>query len=359
MNSRSTFRRSRTLAMESLESREVLSAGAEGQYMLELINMARTNPKAAAQWVSSHADSNVQATLDYYGVNLPNEVNAIANATPVPPIGWSDVLAGTATQQSQDQVRMGVQTHAGADGSSLGQRLDRAGYTNRTSDGENAFAYAKSVDNAMEAFLVDWGVADKGHRRNILQPNASPNQYYRELGVGIVASNSGNLGPKVITVDFARQAASKPLLLGVAFNDKHGNNTYDMGEGQGGVEIKATNLATGQVTTTTSADAGGYQMSLDKGTYDVQAKVNGQVVSDDTVAIDDQNVKKDYNLSQLSPIGAQNGNVSVSSASAPITVSLQQTSPKAAVTSTTTTVGSASWGDSRGGWSSWRAGWGS
>ena len=37
MNSRSHSRRTQPLAMEALESREVLSAGAEAQYMLNLI----------------------------------------------------------------------------------------------------------------------------------------------------------------------------------------------------------------------------------------------------------------------------------------------------------------------------------
>ena len=171
---RPAFRRS--FRLESLESREVLSAGgpsAEAQSMLELINLARTNPAEAAERVTSNLDADVQATLSYYGVNLGAEKEAIARAAPRPAVGWSDVLAYTATRQTQDQVDTGVQSHTGADGSSLGQRLDRVGYTGRAADGENAYAYSKSVDHAMEAFLIDWGVDSRGHRNNLLQPNAT------------------------------------------------------------------------------------------------------------------------------------------------------------------------------------------
>src|SRR6185312_6829254 len=107
----------------------------------------------------------------------------------------------------------------------------------RASDGENAYAYAQSVDQAMEAFLIDWGVSDLGHRRNLLQPDATPDQYYGEVGIGIVPTNKPNFGPLVITQDFAHKANSQPEILGVAYNDKNGNGSYDLNEGQGNVEV--------------------------------------------------------------------------------------------------------------------------
>jgi uncharacterized protein YkwD len=378
MSSRFTFRRSRSVRLESLESREVLSAGgptSEAQYMLELINLARTNPPAAAQWIDAHADSDVKGTLAYYGVDLKAAEAQIASAKAVPPVGWSDTLAATAMHQSADQVATGVQSHYGANGSTLGQRLDQAGYTGRASDGENAFAYAKSVDNAMEAFLVDWGVADQGHRRNILQPNATPAQYYREAGIGIDTTNSPNMGPKVITVDFARQANSKPELLGVAYNDLNGNGSYDMGEGQGNVEVDATNLATGQKYSTLTYDNGGaFQLNLDPGQYDVRATLNGRLVRDQTITLYDQNVKVDYNLSlpwqgsAPSQPAAQVSSAPVSAAMmtapaaptppppppppvAPVPQTIATPPPPAPTPGAQASVSSAS-----GGWSAWTAG---
>lgn len=290
----------RTLRLESLESRELLTAGgptAEAQYMLELVNQARTNPAAMADRVTSNLDADELATLNFYHVDLGAEKAAIANSATRPAVGWSDTLAATATGQSQDQANTGVQTHTGADGSSLGQRLDRAGYSNRASDGENAYAYSKSVDHAMDAFLIDWGVSSKGHRNNLLQPTASPDQFYREVGIGIVDTTRANFGPKVITQDFARQAGSKAELLGVVYNDPNHTHTFGLNSGQGNVEIDAQNESTGAVKSTTTWDAGGYQIPLDPGTYKVTAKVNGTVVRTQEVSIGDQNVKVDYDLS--------------------------------------------------------------
>lgn len=334
MSSRSTIRRS--IELEALEAREVLSAGgpsAEAQYMLELINMARTTPTAAAQWVKSHLDADIIATLDYYNVDVTSVASDIAKSQSRPALGWSDTLAGTAAQQSQDQISQDLQTHTGADGSSLGQRLDHASYTNRVVDGENAYAYSRSVDHAMEAFLIDWNVASLGHRKNILQPDATPDQYYREVGIGIASSTRADLGPKVITQDFGRQAGSNAELVGVAFNDQNGNGSYDMGEGQGNVEIDATNLTTGKMVSTQTWDnGGGYQLSLDPGTYKVVAKVGDKTVRTDQISINDQNVKVDYNLSL--PWQAGNGgsqSVSYGSASAaPVSAAQFVTASKAA-----------------------------
>lgn len=295
----------RNLGLESLESREVMSAGgpsAEAQYMLELINQARTTPQAMADRVTSDPSPDVVATARYYGVDLNAVHDQISAATPRPPVAWSDTLASTATNQSLDQVRTGIQTHQGADGSSLSQRLDRAGYTDRVSSAENAYAYSQSVDHAMEAFMIDWGVADQGHRRNILQPDATPDQFYREVGIGIVDSSRSGFGPEVITQDFGTRAGTKPYLLGVAFNDANGNYRYDMNEGQGNVQIDAVNVQTGQTTSASSWDAGGgYQMQLDPGAYNVTARVGNRTVRSDRVYIGDQNVKVDYNLTNPGP----------------------------------------------------------
>ncbi|MFO0910029.1 MAG: secretion protein [Isosphaeraceae bacterium] len=294
----------RSFSLESLESREVLSAGgpsAEAQYMLELINQARTNPQAMADRVTTDLDPDVMATVKYYGTNLNAVHDAINNVPARPPVAWSDQLAAAATGQSLDQNNTGIQTHQGADGSWLGQRLDRIGVSNRVAEGENAYAYSQSVDHAMEAFLIDWGVADAGHRRNILQPDANPDQYYKEVGIGIVDSTRPGFGPKVITQDFATRAGQKAFVVGVTYSDSNGNGRYDMNEGRGDVDVTAVNIGNGQITSVQSWDAGGYQIPLDPGGYDVTARVNGNVVRSDRVWIGNQNVKVDYNLINPGP----------------------------------------------------------
>ncbi len=294
---RTTYRR--TPRLEILEKREVLNGPtADQQYMLALVNLARTNPSEAAERFTSNLDPNVIATLNYYNINPSTVKNIIANMPAKPPLAWNDQLAQAAEGQSQDMANTGVQSHTGSDGSSLGTRLDRVGYTNTTSTTENAYAYATSVDEAMEAFMLDWGVASNGHRDNIMEPDKTPDQALRDVGIGIVASSRPNFGPEVITQDFGAQAGEKPELLGVAFNDRNGDNFYQPGEGQAGVTIVATNESTGQTTSTQTMDAGGYQIPLGAGTYLLKALVGNQVIRSEQVQIGNVNVEKDYNLSQ-------------------------------------------------------------
>ena len=134
---RSTLRR--TPRLERLESRQVLAGGgpsAEAQFMLEMINEARTNPGAAAERATSDLDQDTLATIDHYGESLGEAKQRIAGSPSRPALAWSDKLAESATKQSQDQAKNGFQSHTGSDGSDLNTRLDRVGYSWRTY-GEN------------------------------------------------------------------------------------------------------------------------------------------------------------------------------------------------------------------------------
>jgi uncharacterized protein YkwD len=292
----------RTPRLEGLEQRSLLTAAGgpspDAQYMLELINLSRTNPAAMAQWIGQRADANVQATLKYYNVDLQAVENAIASAPAKPPLAWNAQLTQSATGQSQYQADNGVQTHTGANGSNTQDREEAAGYTNQVSDGENAYAYSTSVDEAMEAFLIDWGVNDNGHRNNIMQSNVPAGQQYHDVGIGIVQTNRANFGPNVITQDFGAQQNEKAQLVGVAFNDPSGTNLYSPGNGRGDVTVQVVNQATGTSQSVQTWASGGYKISLAPGNYTVTALVGNKVVRSQDVAIGTQNVEVDFNLSQ-------------------------------------------------------------
>ena len=237
---RPKFRRS--LRFENLESRELLSGGIaaptdQEQYMLEQLNQARMNPQAAAVRVTSNLTPDIVSTLAYYNVNLNATEQAIASTPAKPPLAWNPDLAAAAQSHSQDMATNQFQSHTGSDGSSPDQRMQQAGYTNASSTGENAFAYADSVDEAMQAFLIDWGVSDQGHRRNILQPNVSSSNAYQSVGIGIVSTTNSKVGPLVITQDFGSQPNQQAQVVGVAYNDNQHTGMYEVGEGQGGVQI--------------------------------------------------------------------------------------------------------------------------
>lgn len=327
--SRPSFRR--TMTLESLERREVLSAAptAAAQQALSLMNLARTNPQAAANWLSSEIanDPNVQATLTYYNVNVQQKLAQLSSAAAQPPLAWSDALGNAAQGHSQDMFNNNFQSHTGSDGSSPGDRISNAGYGAAGSEGEDAFAYASSVKNSIEAFLLDWGVSDDGHFRNIMQPGTAAGDAFSDAGVGIVSSADSAGNPRsVVTVDFAKGQNAQPQLVGVVYGDSNGNGAYDPGEGQGGFVIKATNLANGRVSSTTSAAPGGYQMPLAPGSYDVEAiDSSGRTISSQDVNIGSTNAGADFNL--LSPTSAGNRYT----APAPVVRAAVQVQPSAPV----------------------------
>ena len=334
----------RSLRFENLEDRQMLSSGgpsSQAQYMLQLINMARTNPKAAAQWVADHVTPEVSNTLKHYNVDVNAVEQTIANSKPLPPVAWNSKLAAAAQSHSQDMVANDYQSHTGSDGSSADDRIANAGYDNASSTGENAYAYAGSVDNAMEAFLYDWGVSDAGHRRNLLQPGVSANNSFRDVGIGIVNTGgtltSGKIGPVVVTQDFGAQPNEQAKLVGVAYNDSDSSQFYTPGEGVGNVRIDAVNLSDGSTTSTTTWASGGYELSLAPGQYQITASQNNVVIQDVNVTIGTVNVEQNFVLSNpwngrsLTPSAAP-----AAVASAPV-VNTAVTAPTAAVTAAATT----------------------
>lgn len=282
----------RTLNLESLETRQVLSAvvapTADQQFALELINLVRTNPSAAAAEITSNITPDIQATLNNYGLTVSGLVSKLDSATAQPPLAWNDALASAAQQQSQYEANNGVQTHQGAGEAGVESRINSAGYTNDNSYGENTYAYADSIMEAMQSFLFDWGVSDDGHYTNLM------NGSYKDVGVGLVNSNNG-VGPLVITQDFGSQNNEGPQILGVVYNDPNSTGQFADGSGQGGVTINAVNQATGQDYQTQTWGAGGYQVPVaSNGTYKVTETMNGQVLSSQQVQVGGVNVEVDF-----------------------------------------------------------------
>jgi len=294
----SRFKKMLKPGVDQLERRAVMAAGGpsdQAQYMLELINEARTNPAAAAQRAASQDTTDLTMTMDYYGESISNAVAQVSQTPAKQPLAWNDSLAAAAQMQSQFQADSGQQTHSGPNGMNLDQRMASKGYTGQTNASENAYAYAKSVDNAMQAFLMDWGVADKGHRRNLLQGNVGKDQSFNEVGIGIVATSNKDLGPLVVTQNFARSSARpNPKLVGVIYNDSDRNDFYTPGEGVDQVLIRAQNLDTGEVSTTTNWDSGGFQMDLQPGRYTVSARRGVRSLGVQNVTVGSENVKLDF-----------------------------------------------------------------
>lgn len=287
--------------------------------MLEVLNLARTNPAEGARWVRDHTDATIRANLQFYGVDLDEVSSQIAAAKAQPPLAWDGRLAAAAQQHSEDMAAKGYQSHEQEDEATRtpGKRLDRVGYTDRVSDSENAFAYVRptdlgekldetAVDNAMQAFLIDWGVANQAHRRKILEPEKGSEQASADVGLGFADVTRADLlqrgfGPKVVTQVFARQANSSARIVGVVYEDADKDGRFSLREGRGDVEVSIENLATRQTQSLPTWDTGGYQAEVAPGTYRVSARAGRQSLGSRVVDVGSANIKVDFEVGRAIP----------------------------------------------------------
>jgi hypothetical protein len=124
------------------------------------------------------------------------------------------------------------------------------------------------------------------HRANILDTN------YREIGVGFETGDYGGRDSAFVTQDFGKTDTSA-LLTGVAFDDKDGDRFYDPGEGLGGITVTVTTTDGAVIGSTTTMDAGGYDIPLAAGTYNVTFSGGGVSSIAQQVTIGSSNVKVD------------------------------------------------------------------
>jgi Ca2+-binding RTX toxin-like protein len=265
---------------------------AQDQYMLELLNRARLNPQAEADRL--------------LGGNLNEGLAAGTISTaPKQAVAFNLNLFNAAQGHSQWQLANNTFSHTGANGSSSADRVTASGYTWKTT-GENiawkgttgAVDLTSFVAEQEDGLFVDTGIANRGHRTNMLDPN------YREVGISAVTgkfTSGGTAYDSVMTTqDFGTDSKnSNALLTGVVYTDAVKNDDfYTVGEGLGNITIDA--VGNGQTFTGTSLTAGGYSLSLAPGTYSVSFRgdFNSDGIVDTSAArsvtIGSENVKVDF-----------------------------------------------------------------
>lgn len=245
------------------------------QEMLELVNRARANPAGEFDALIVNAatqtgvTAEITAALRYFNVDLALFKSQIAGLAAVNPLAWNNALGQVARTHSAGMIAADSQTHFLPGEASLATRASLAGYQNMSRYGENIFAYTEDPVQGQAGFFIDWGIgpggmqSPAGHRNNILNAGMT------EVGIGAIADSSSatQVGPWVVTQDFASRTDYAAQLVGVVIDDADADAFYDAGEGQGGITVTAVGTM-GRFTTTTWA-AGGYQMVLAPGSYTV------------------------------------------------------------------------------------------
>ena len=93
----------------------------------------------------------------------------LRGAAPLPPLAHVDALARAARDHVLDLGPRGMIGHGGADGSSFADRVARHARVVGLS-GENIFYGLGDARFIVVQTLIDDGVPDRGHRRNVFEP---------------------------------------------------------------------------------------------------------------------------------------------------------------------------------------------
>jgi Ca2+-binding RTX toxin-like protein len=244
-----------------------MSLSIEEQYLLELINQARLDPLAKA--ASLGIDLNLGLA--------PGTLSGAAKQVLAP----STLLAQAAETHSDWMLATDTFSHAGAGGSSAGDRIAAAGYTfsGAWTWGENLawFGTTGTVDLASAAVTHDEGLfLSAGHRVNLLA------DAYREIGIAQVEgafthTNGITYNASMLTEKFAR-TGTDVFLTGVAYSDTDADGAYSIGEGAAGLSFEVG----GQ--TALSAAAGGYALAF-TASAGTEVRITGQGL-DTSVSVD-------------------------------------------------------------------------
>jgi hypothetical protein len=262
------------------------------QYVLEIINRARSNPFAEG----------TRLGIDITEGLSPTDAALVAVK---PPLAMNASLLASARGHSSDMWTRNYFAHnaPAPSPSTPDQRMTTAGYvfTAPYGWGENIAASSSGTPAQLEDnLMIDGGVAGRGHRKNLLDIYAgSP---FREVGIGYYsgATVQSNALKDLLTQDFARSFGSGPYLVGVVFDDTTGSSTYSTSNGCAGVTISLNPAGAYYAVTAT---AGGYSFPIGtSGTIFVNATggVFGASVITKAVTLTGENVKVDFKKSDLS-----------------------------------------------------------
>ena len=152
----------------------------EKEVVLE-INRFRSNPaKYANNYIAPLAKQYKNKLLNYpgdkttirtrEGVKALHEcVQELQNATPQPVLHPSKILTKSANDLQKHQAKTGKTGHAGNNNSTLKERIERYGEW-QVQIAEN-IAYGNTSARQIVVFLlIDDGVKNRGHRKNLLNP---------------------------------------------------------------------------------------------------------------------------------------------------------------------------------------------
>jgi uncharacterized protein YkwD len=164
------------------------------QEILDEMNLARMEPQRYATFVEEYKTyykgnqlsipGRSKALMTFEGVAAVDEaINFLRAAKPLPPLTIHRGMCLAAKDHANDLALKGITGHKGSDGSSPNARLDRYGNWEGMV-GENIVYEVSTARHIVIGLIIDDGTQNRGHRRNIFDPN------HRVAGVSITDSSA-------------------------------------------------------------------------------------------------------------------------------------------------------------------------
>ena len=162
--------------------------------ILNEMNLARMEPQKYAAFVEDFKKyykgnqltlpGKTRALVTVDGIAAVDEaVGFLRAATPLPPLAINRGMCQAAKDHANDLALKGVSGHRGSDGSSPNARLERYGNWEGVV-GENIVYDVSTAREIVIGLIIDDGTANRGHRRNIFDPN------HHVTGVSITDSSA-------------------------------------------------------------------------------------------------------------------------------------------------------------------------
>lgn len=170
------------------------------QEIINEMNLARTEPQRYAAFVVEFKNNYKGNQLTYPGAKaailtaegLPAVDEAISFLKTARPLAAMTITMGpylAAKDHARDLAVKGISGHRGSDGSTPNARLERYGSWEGVV-GENIVYEVRTAREIVIGLIIDDGTSNRGHRRNIFDPN------HRITGVSI--SDSSPNGAKCV-----------------------------------------------------------------------------------------------------------------------------------------------------------------
>jgi len=157
--------------------------------IIDEMNLARTEPQKYAAFVEEYKKyydgprltipGRKKAIIMNEGIPAVDEaINFLRSQKPLPAFQVAKGMCSAASDHANDLAGKGISGHRGSDGSTPNTRVDRYGDW-EAAIGETIVYEVVTPRQIIVALIIDDGVPNRGHRRNIFDPN------YKITGIAV------------------------------------------------------------------------------------------------------------------------------------------------------------------------------